>query len=69
MSNVPVLTDEQIKLAHDMATIHGTLARGYVLPPLPEPVEEPIEPVIAPIAHDSEQSGVASAPHNADVIE
>lgn len=30
-----VLTDEQIKLAHDMHAIHSAMARGYVLPPLP----------------------------------
>lgn len=30
-----VLTDDQIKLAHDMHAVHSAMARGYVLPPLP----------------------------------
>lgn len=34
-----VLTDEQIKLGHDMHAIHSAMARGYVLPPLPVPDE------------------------------
>lgn len=29
------LTEDQIKLARDMHTIHAAMAQGYILPPLP----------------------------------
>lgn len=29
------LTEDQIKLAHDMHAVHSAIAAGYVLPPLP----------------------------------